>query len=257
MPNAKASRSTGMPRTFLTIIFYEGDDTLMPLYDFGLLLFVAPAMILGMVAQGWIRSAYSRASRVPARMSGARAAEYILSANGMAGMPIEQVPGQLSDHYDPRHKVIRLSEAVYHGQSLAALGIAAHEVGHAIQDHQRYAPLVLRNLAVPMASIGSNGAILLMIIGVAMSQLSFLAVVGILLYGGVVVFQLINLPVEYNASTRAKRQLVELGLISQEELPYVSKVLHAAALTYVAATLQAILTILYFVMRFLGGGRRD
>ena len=225
--------------------------------DYGLLLFVAPAMILGMVAQAWIRSAYARASEIPTRETGAGAAERILWANGLSHVAIEQVPGQLSDHYDPRHKVVRLSHAVYHGNSLAALGIAAHEVGHAIQDHKDYAPLVLRNLAVPMASIGSNGAMILMFLGLAISQLSFLLPVGIVLYGGVVVFQFINLPVEYNASSRAKAQLIELGLVSPEELPYVSKVLHAAALTYVAATLQAVLTILYFVMRFLGGGRRD
>ena len=225
--------------------------------DFGLLLFVAPAMILGALAQAWIRNSYATASQIVTRESGARAAERILVANGLTNVAIEQVPGQLSDHYDPRHKVVRLSNAVYHGNSLAALGIAAHEVGHAIQDHQRYAPLVLRNLAVPMASIGSNGAMILMFIGLAISQLWFLLPVGIVLYGGVVVFQLINLPVEYNASSRAKQQLVELGMVSPQELPYVSKVLHAAALTYVAATLQAILTILYFVMRFLGGGRRD
>ena len=226
-------------------------------YDFGLLLFVAPAMILGALAQMWIRSAYGKASQIATYESGASAARRILSANGMAGMPIEQVPGQLSDHYDPRHKVVRLSEAVYHGRSLAALGIAAHEVGHAIQDNRRYTPLVLRNLAVPLASFGSNGAMILMVLGVAMAQLRPLVLVGILLYAGVVVFQLINLPVEYNASSRAKRQLVELGMVSDQELPYVSRVLHAAALTYVAATLQAVLTIAYFAMRFLGGSRHS
>lgn len=226
-------------------------------FDYGLLLFVAPAMILGAIAQAWIRSAYATASRIATRETGARAAERILAANGLTKVAIEQVQGHLSDHYDPRDKVVRLSDAVFHGNSLAALGIAAHEVGHAIQDHKHYAPLVLRNLAVPMASIGSNGAMILMFLGLAIAQLWFLTPVGILLYAGVVMFQLINLPVEYNASSRAKAQLVELGMVSPEELPYVSKVLHAAALTYVAATLQAVLTILYFVMRFLGGSRRD
>ena len=229
------------------------------MYDFGLLLFIAPAMILGMIAQAWIRSAYASASQIGTRYSGARAAELILSANGLHNVAIEQVGGHLSDHYDPREKVVRLSDAVYHGNSLAALGIAAHEVGHAIQDHRRYAPLVLRNLAVPLASFGSNGAVIMMILGVAMSQttLWFLAPLGILLYGGVVVFQLINLPVEYNASSRAKAQLAELGMVSPEEMKYVSRVLHAAALTYVAATLQAVLTIIYFAMRFMGSGRRE
>ena len=228
----------------------------MMLYDFGLLLFIAPAMLLGFIAQMWIQSAYSRASRIAARETGARAAERILVANGLTNVAIEQVHGHLSDHYDPRYKVVRLSEAVYHGNSLAALGIAAHEVGHAIQDQRKYAPLVLRNLAVPMANIGSNGAIILMVLGLAIAQLSFLTWVGIALYGGVVFFQLVNLPVAYTASSGGKGQLVDLGMVSPEEMKYVSRVLHAAALTYVAATLQAVLTILYFVMRAMGG-RRD
>jgi len=223
---------------------------------FGLLLFIAPAMILGALAQLWIRSSYAKADQVRTRLSGAQAAEEILRANGIYNVGIQQVPGQLSDHYDPRGKVVRLSQGVFHGRSLAALGIAAHEVGHAIQDNRNYAPLVVRNLAVPMASFGSNSAIILMVLGVAFTALDFLLLLGIILYSGVVIFQLVNLPVEYNASSRAKDQLVQLGLISEQQLPYVSRVLHAAALTYVAATLQAILTILYFVMHFLGG-RRD
>ena len=225
--------------------------------DYGLLLFVAPAMLLGALAQMWIRSSYAKAAQIPTRLSGAKAAQEILYANGINHVEIQQVPGQLSDHYDPRTKVVRLSGAVFHGRSLAALGIAAHEVGHAIQDNRNYLPLVVRNMAVPLASFGSNGAMILMVLGVAISHLKILLGLGILLYAGVVFFQLINLPVEYNASSRAKAQLVELGMVSPQELPYVSRVLHAAALTYVAATLQAVLTILYYIMRFLGGSRRD
>ncbi len=221
-----------------------------------LLLFIAPAMILGAVAQAWIRSSYAKADAVPARRSGAQAAMEMLRANGIHHVPVEQVPGQLSDHYDPRSKVVRLSSGVFHGRSLAALGIAAHEVGHAIQDNRNYLPLIVRNLAVPMASFGSNGAMIMMLLGAAFSSLNFLIPLGILMYGGIVVFQLVNLPVEYNASGRAKRQLLEMGMVSHQELPYISRVLHAAALTYVAATLQAVLTMLFFAMQFLGGSRR-
>lgn len=224
---------------------------------FGLLVFIAPAMILGALAQMWIHRAYARAAAVPTHLSGAKAAAEILRANGIYDVEVQQVPGRLSDHYDPRAKAVRLSPDVYHGRSLAALGIAAHEVGHAIQDNRHYAPLVVRNLAVPLASFGSNSALILMFLGVIFQSLYFLLPIGIVLFSGVVIFQLVNLPVEYNASSRAKDQLVELGIVSPQQLPYVSRVLHAAALTYVAATLQAVLTILYYIMRFAGGSRRN
>ena len=162
---------------------------------------------------------------------------------------IEQVPGFLSDHYDPRHKVLRLSPDVYQRRSLAAVGIAAHEAGHAIQDAQNYAPLVVRNAAVPVAGIGSNAGIWMFILGMIM-QMNFLVLAGIGLFAAVVFFQVVNLPVEFNASARAKQQLVALGIVDEERMKYVNKVLDAAALTYVAATLQAILTLLYLVLRY-------
>lgn len=222
---------------------------------FGLLLFIAPAFLLGLLAQLWIRSSYAAADRVATSLSGAAAARRILDANGLRNVGVEQTPGQLSDHYDPRHKVLRLSEDIYHGRSLAAVGIAAHEAGHAIQDARRYAPLVTRNLAVPAASFGTNIALFLMFLGVVISSLHFLLPIGIVVFSGFVFFQLVNLPVEYNASSRAKAQLVDLGIVHQEELPYISRVLHAAALTYVAATLQAVLTVAYYALQFFG--RRD
>jgi Zn-dependent membrane protease YugP len=225
------------------------------MYTFGLLLFIAPALLLGLLAQLWIRSAYASADRVATNLSGAAAARRILDANGLMHVDIEQTPGQLSDHYDPRAKVLRLSQDIYHGRSLAAVGIAAHEAGHAIQDARRYAPLVIRNLAVPAASFGSNIALTLMFLGVIFSSLHWLLPIGIGVFSGFVFFQLVNLPVEYNASRRAKEQLVDLGIVQGSELPYVSRVLHAAALTYVAATLQAVLTIAYYALHYFG--RRD
>jgi Zn-dependent membrane protease YugP len=221
---------------------------------FGLLLFIAPALLLGLLAQLWIRSSYAAADKVVTSVSGAAAARHILDANGLRHVAIEQTPGELSDHYDPRHKVLRLSQDIFHGRSLAAVGIAAHEAGHAIQDARNYAPLVIRNLAVPAASFGSNIALVLMFLGVAFSSMHFLLPVGIVVFAGFVFFQLVNLPVEYDASSRAKTQLVELGLVQRDELPYISRVLHAAALTYVAATLQAVLTIAYYALAL--GGRR-
>lgn len=222
-----------------------------PLY----FLMAAPALLLALWAQFRISSTYAKAQRVAAPLSGAAAARHILDSAGLNGVDIEMIGGHLSDHYDPRHKVLRLSREVYQSRSLAAVGIAAHEAGHAIQDARRYAPLVVRNAAVPIAGFGSNFAIILVILGAVVSSLNFLITVGIALFAGVVFFQLVNLPVEFNASNRAKQQLVALGIVPQQEMYYVNKVLNAAAMTYVAATLQAILTLLYLIIRFTGGSR--
>jgi uncharacterized protein len=218
----------------------------------GYLLFIAPAVLLGLWAQMRIRITYAHAQQIAAPLSGAAAARHILDSAGLNGVEIEEVPGHLSDHYDPRDKVLRLSQEVYSSRTLAAVGIAAHEAGHAIQDAHDYAPLVVRNAAVPVAGIGDKTGILMIIIGAVMAN-PILIWVGIGLFSAVVVFQVVNLPVEFNASSRAKAQLVGLGIIDQEQLVYVNKVLSAAALTYVAATLQSILTLLYYIMRFTGG----
>ncbi|MGI6418990.1 MAG: zinc metallopeptidase [Thermoguttaceae bacterium] len=216
---------------------------------FGLLLFIAPAILLGLWAQMMIRSSYARAQQQPAPLSGAAAARHILDSAGLQNVDVEMTPGHLSDHYDPRQKVLRLSHEVYQSRSLAAVGIAAHEAGHAIQDARSYAPLVVRNLAVPAAGFGSNIGLLLAFLGVVFS-LQPLLLAGIILFSFVVFFQVVNLPVEFNASSRAKEQLATLGIVSAGDMTYVRKVLNAAALTYVAATLQAILTLLYYVMRY-------
>ena len=223
---------------------------------FGLrnLIFIAPALLLAFWAQARIRSTYARAQQMAAPLSGAAAARHILDSAGLSGVDIEQVPGHLSDHYDPRQKVLRLSGDVYGSRSLAAVGIAAHEAGHAIQDAKNYLPLVVRNAAVPAASFGSSASMILLVLGMILSQPP-LFLFGIGLFGCVVFFQLVNLPVEFDASARAKQQLVSLGIVNQQELTYVSSVLNAAAWTYVAATLQAILTLLSFVMRYAGSRR--
>jgi hypothetical protein len=216
-----------------------------PLY----LIFISPALILALWAQLRVKMAYASAQRMPAPLSGAAAARHVLDSAGLTGVEIEMVPGHLSDHYDPREKVLRLSSEVYQSRSLAAVGIAAHEAGHAIQDARAYAPLVVRNAAVPVAGFGSGAFFILLILGLAL-QVPWLIWAGIIAFSGIVLFQVVNLPVEFNASARAKAQLVELGIVPSDQMVYVNRVLNAAALTYVAATLQAILTLLYYIMRF-------
>ena len=224
-------------------------------FDPMLMLFIAPAFILSIIAQLWIRSAYGSAQQQPAGMSGAAAARQILDQAGLHNVEIEQVGGVLSDHYDPAQKVLRLSPDVYHGRSLAAVGIAAHEAGHAIQDGVRYAPLVLRNLAVPLAGFGGNVGAMMMVLGMAMAN-RWLLTIGVVTFGGVVLFQLINLPVEFDASWRAKALLQRMGIVPRQSMGYVHSVLNAAALTYVAGTLQSVLTLAYYIMR-LNSGERD
>lgn len=218
------------------------------------LLFVIPPFLLGLYAQWKVKSAFEAMSRVPARMSGAQAARQMLDSSGLASVDIERVPGKLSDHYDPRAKVLRLSPDVYSGQSMAALGVACHEAGHAFQDAQGYAPLVVRNMAVPAANFGSGIGATLLFIGAIMS-FKPLMLIGVLLFAAVVFFQVVNLPVEFDASNRAREHLVSDGLITAQEEQYVAKVLNAAALTYVAATLQSVMTLAYYL--FILFGRRD
>ena len=227
----------------------------MFIFDPMYFLYVAPAFMLALWAQAKVKTTYAAADRVAAPLSGAAAARHILDSAGLQSVDIEQIPGELSDHYDPRHKVLRLSPDVYQKRSLAAVGIAAHEAGHALQDAKNYAPLLIRNAAVPAAGIGSKAGMTLAVIGMIFQPLSFLFPIGIALFGCVVFFQVVNLPVEFNASARAKAQLAQLGIVGEEQMVYVRKVLGAAALTYVAATLQAIMVLLYLLMR--SSGSRD
>lgn len=219
---------------------------------------IVPAFLLSVYAQLRVRSSYSRYSKIPTSRSitGAQAARRILDAEGIRDVTIEPATGFLSDHYDPRSKVLRLSESVYSGDSLASVGIAAHEAGHAIQHAQGYAPLQLRNAIVPISSLGSNLAWPLLLIGFLFMAKS-LVMAGIVLFSLAVLFQIITLPVEFNASSRARDTLVATGILTDVEVAGAGKVLSAAALTYVAAAATAIVQLLYFLLRAGLLGRRD
>lgn len=223
-------------------------------FDPRYLIYVGPAILLAFWAQARVKSAYREGSKHQARsgLSGAETAQRILDQHGIVDVGIEPVKSFLGDHYDPRKRVLRLSPDVYHGRTLAALGIAAHEVGHAIQHAQRYAPLALRNGLVPMASLGGQISFILILVGTFIASLKGLAIVGLLLFGTVVLFQLVNLPVEFNASSRARAVLLNNGMITTAEDKVVSKVLSAAAMTYVAATITAIMQLSYFASFVLG-----
>jgi Zn-dependent membrane protease YugP len=216
---------------------------------------IAPAILLAMWAQWKVQAAFTAAAREPAALSGAAAARHILDAAGATDVAIEPVAGHLTDHYDPRTKVLRLSQDVYGSRSLAAVGIAAHEAGHALQDAQNYSLMGIRNAAVGVASFGSGLGLFVFMIGLGMA-LKPVAWLGILLFAGTVFFQLVNLPVEIDASNRAKAQLVSLGIVPPVEMPAVNSVLNAAAWTYVAGTLQSVLMLLYYAS-FLTGSSSD
>ena len=219
-----------------------------------MILLMAGPMALSFYAQWKVKSSFEKMSKVPARMSGAEAARQMLDNAGMQSVRIEPIQGHLSDHYDPRGKVLRLSPDVYGGRSMSALGVACHEAGHAFQDAQNYAPLVIRNAAVPAANFGSGIGMSMLFFGL-MIGLTPLAWVGVALFSAVVFFQIINLPVEFDASNRAREELVSQGLIARDEEKYVAKVLNAAALTYVAATLQSVMTLAYYLL-ILSNNRR-
>jgi len=223
------------------------------------LFFLLPGIALSLWAQFKVKSTFQRYSEVPARsgMTGAQAAAELIRQRGVNGVRIEQTHGFLSDHYDPFHKVLRLSEDVYHGRSLAALGVAAHEAGHAIQHAHAYGPLKFRSLLVKPASIGSNFGLILASIGFAL-QASSLTLLGIVLFSAAVLFTQVTLPVEFDASKRAVVALEQLGIVTPSEAPGAAAVLKAAALTYVVAAITAVLQLLYFLMRAgLLGGRRE
>lgn len=210
-----------------------------------------PALLLAVYAQLKVKSSFARWSRRPvgSGLTGARTARLILDRFGLSDVPVERSGGWLSDHYDPRKRALRLSPDVYDSPSVAAVGVAAHEAGHAIQHATDYAPLKLRNAIVPTAQLGSWLAFPMLFIGMIFS-IKGLALVGLLLFTGLVVFQAITLPVEFNASNRAKKLIMDTGVISSaEEARGVASVLNAAALTYVAATLAALMQLLYFALR--------
>jgi Zn-dependent membrane protease YugP len=223
------------------------------------LIFMAPAFLIMLLTQWYVNSAYSRWSRVAAqsRMTGAQAAQRLIQAGGLYGVTVEPVAGNLTDHYDPRTKNLRLSSGVYQGQSVAALAIAAHELGHAMQDQEGYFPLRLRAAIVPAVQIGSYLGWIMILAGLLLGYLQ-IAWAGVAVFSLGALFALTTLPVELNASARAKRLLTDSGLIfGPEEQHGVNNVLNAAALTYVAALITAVLQLMYWVTLVLGaGGRR-
>lgn len=223
-----------------------------PLY----LVFALPGLLLGLYAQARVRSAFAQYERVRSAtgMTGAQAARRILDSNGLYNVTVERVNGFLSDHYDPRQKVLRLSPQVYDTPSLAAVGVAAHEAGHALQDKQHYAPLQLRSALVPSVQIGGWVGPLIFFIGLSLN--TTIAWIGLILFGLTALFALITLPVEFDASKRAKQLLVSQGILAPQEIQGVNRVLDAAALTYVAAAIQAIMTLAYYAFILLGR-RRD
>lgn len=229
-------------------------------FDMGYLLMVMlPGLVLSGAASLMVKSAFSKYSQVGTQRgyTGAQAAQKLLDGAGIHDVQVVPTQGYLSDHYNPATKTLALSEQVYDSRSVAAIGVACHEAGHAIQHARSYSPLWARTALVPLAGIGSQFSYLLLFIGLAMN-FKALAFAGVALFGAVVLFQLVTLPVEFDASARAKRLAVECGIIYPEERVGVDRVLNAAALTYVAAAVTSLLTLLYYLMKSgLLGGRRD
>lgn len=226
-----------------------------PLY----LLFVAPAILLSLWASWRVRSVFSRFSRVPTArgMTGAQAAERLLAGAGVRDVQVVPTSGYLSDHYNPLTKKLALSEGVYSSPSVAAVGVACHEAGHAIQHARAYAPMWVRSLLVPTANIGSSFGYMAMLFGLVL-QSQGLVLIGAVLFSAVLLFQVVTLPVELDASARAKKLAFEQGIVIDRERDGMSRVLNAAALTYLAAAASTLMTLLYFLLRSgLLGGRRD
>jgi len=227
-------------------MFYFGWYSLIPI----------PGVLLALYAQFKLRSVYNRYQNVPQSrgMTGAQVARAILDRADLHDVAIEPVPGELTDHYDPRERVLRLSESNFQVSSLSAIGVAAHEAGHALQHKEKYAPLEARMAVVGVTNFATNGGLILFMIGMFIHS-GLLLQLGIWLYSAMVVFQLITLPVEYDASARAKRVLADLGFVNREEGEAIRQVLGAAALTYVAALATAALELLRMIL--LSGAMRD
>lgn len=211
-----------------------------------------PGLLLGLYAQFKLKGTYSRYIEVPASsgISGAQAAREILDSAGLQGMEINVTPGHLTDHYDPMRRALFLSEENYYGRSLAAIGVAAHEAGHALQHKAAYFPMHLRSTLVPVTNFATQASFWIMMLGFAIGATGFV-LVGLVAHAIIALFHLVTLPVEFDASKRAKEQLARIGLIrAGDEAHGVAKVLNAAAMTYVAALLTAVMQLLYFVLRF-------
>lgn len=230
---------------------------------FAFLVFMIPGIIFMLWAQNKVKSNYQKYSQVrnSVGVTGAQAARRVLDTNGLYDVQIEQVGGELSDHYDPRKRVLRLSQAVYGVPSIAAVGIASHEAGHAIQHAKAYAPLQVRTAIVPVVNIGSNLGYIVLIAGLLMAQTN-IAWAGVILFSLSTIFALLTLPVEFDATRRAKLALVQVGIVDGgvsggQESQGVARVLDAAAWTYIAGFASSLLTLLYYVMMVMGMGRRS
>ena len=222
------------------------------------LIYLAIIILIPIYAQLKVKGTYNKYSKVASssRMTGAEVARRILDDNGLYNVHVEETRGYLSDHYDPRSKVVRLSSTNYHGHSLAATAVAAHEVGHAIQDQQDYAFLRLRHSLVPVANLGSNLSWVFIMIGIFASIPSFM-LLGIVFMLAAVLFQVVTLPVEFNASNRAMDQVISLGIITNQEERETKSVLNAAALTYVAAAAVAVLELVRLILIYTGMTQDD
>lgn len=231
---------------------------LFPFYFDPTYILIIIGVIISLAASSRVKSTYAKYSRVRSvsGLSGAQTAERILHRNGVFDVQIEQVQGHLTDHYDPRKKVLRLSDSVYSSNSIAAIGVAAHECGHAIQHHRSYLPLKIRSALVPVVNFGSAISWPLILIGLLITRSQTLIDIGIILFSTAVLFQLVTLPVEFNASRRAVQNLGETGILYGNEINQSKKVLNAAALTYVAAAAASILQLSRIILLF-GGRRRD
>jgi Zn-dependent membrane protease YugP len=228
-------------------------------YDFNYLLFILPGLLLSLWATWRTRSAFNKYSRVrTARgLTGAQAAQEMLRAAGIGDVKVVPTSGMLTDHYNPATKTLALSEGVYGTPSIAAVGVACHEAGHAVQHARAYKPLWLRTALVPTAKIGSSLGYIVMLVGLFFLHSSQVVLFGAMLFAMVLLFQIVTLPVEFDASARAKRLAVENGIVMAQEREGMDRVLNAAALTYVAAVVSTLLTLLYYLMRAgLLGGRR-
>ncbi len=231
----------------------------MPLfyYDYWYLILVVPTIIIALVAQIRVKTTFNKYSRVNSRigLTAADVTRQILDSNGLNSVSVERVSGNLTDHYDPKSNVIRLSDSVYNSTSVAAIGVAAHEAGHAVQHANNYAPIKLRNMLVPVANLGSSAAPFLIIFGILFS-FEPLVMTGIILYSAIALFQLVTLPVEFNASRRAIKTLDSTGVLAHEELSGARRVLSAAALTYVAALITTLANLLRFILLARRNDRR-
>lgn len=218
------------------------------------LVFLLPAILISIFAQVRVKTAFSKYSKFPSRISGAEAARQVLEANGVVGVAIERVTGNLTDHYDPRTNVIRLSDEVFNSYSIAAVGVAAHEAGHAVQYARGYVPIKIRSAILPVSQIGSQASLPLLLLGIVFS-LDILIELGIILFCAALLFQLITLPVEFNASGRAIKAIRTNGILTDErDIRGASSVLRAAAMTYVAAVIVSLMQLMRLLA--LAGNRR-